>query len=803
MTTRTNNLLTIVALVLSASSAMAQYSNTPYQCPNGECGLRSTSGNLSLSSNYPAPGQYPANNQYSQDRYSYPASRYDQPVYNQPSYAQPGYNTGVNDVYPASRNNSMGYPALRDELRSRYDDGGGLIGQRTDEYRSRLDDAVDSSFRTPIVDEYRNRGREFDGGYGGSYSEPGSLGNSRQRGSRMGSRGRLADPFRLPNYDGSQNDRQYQNAPLSRENRSNADFETRYRIPVGQVDYSSPRDNYTSPFHDRSLPQQQRPTNYSPDDYSPLSDYRAPLNDLGDRMQPGFDPLTPPLPRRSDGNEAESIFKEISARYGNPVNVRSVQAMTSSQALQLYREVSQQTDQRHLEPSSYDLRVRRGLRNIGLALENPAFMQSLGITADSFRVDGFRTTLSRIAEQMRVTDYSSAQNVVQAVMQEAQNVPGLTPTIVAFEFSNATIDTLDKFSALEPKEPGRGAAMDLQQAEKVRTAGLESEIVGVGVEVKLHENGLLIMKALRGGPATEAGLQSGDVITAIDRHSIIGMPMANSVDLMKGNAGSSMTLQVARNGSRPSDVTLVRRRVQIFTVNDARILPNTNKVAYMSLSQFGAKSTEEMDQALNQMYNSGMQSLILDLRGNPGGLLNVCVDITNRFLPCGTIVSTKGRLSSDNMLETATFDRTWSTPIVVLIDGDSASASEIFAAAIQDNKRGVVVGERSYGKGTVQTHFPLNSISGNLRLTTARFYSPNGKAMSGQGVTPDVRIEDADGPANGDQVLEEALKIAQSQRLRDIAEAAKQCRPSASVPVQRNSFNRDLFDMVSPKTVMQ
>jgi carboxyl-terminal processing protease len=277
--------------------------------------------------------------------------------------------------------------------------------------------------------------------------------------------------------------------------------------------------------------------------------------------------------------------------------------------------------------------------------------------------------------------------------------------------------------------------------------------------------------------------------------------MANSVDLMKGSAGSSIMLQVSRNGGRPSEVTLVRRRVQLFTVNDARILPNSNKVAYLNLSQFGPNSTKEIDQALEQMYNSGMQSLILDLRGNPGGLLNVCVDITNRFIPCGTIVSTKGRLSSDNMLETATFDRTWSTPIVVLIDGDSASASEILAAAIQDNARGVIVGEKSYGKGTVQTHFPLSSISGNLRLTTARFYSPGGKAMSGQGVTPDVRVTDADGPANGDLVLEEALKIAQSQRLRDIAQAAKKCRPSASAPVQRNSFNTDLFDMITPKTV--
>ena len=802
MMTRTYKLLTLAALVLTASVAAAQSSNSPYQCPNGQCSLDSNSG----SGYQPYGNSYPSANQLSQDRYNYPTQQYDQR-----SYSPSDYNMRINDVYPTSRNSQLDYPQFRDELRSRFEEGFSPLSRGVDDYQSRLNGAVDSSFRTPIVNDYRYRGGELDRGYNSGYgssnagysSNVGYGSNAGYDSMNYSYRGRLDDPFRLPNYDRSRNDLQYQNAPLSRDNRSGADFDSRYRVPAGPVDYSNPRENFDPRFDSRPLSQDRRPAGYSPTGYSSSNDYRTPVARPEERLPRGIDPLTPPLPRRDDGNETEAIYKELSARYGNPVNVRSVQAMNSTQALQLYREVSTQTDQRHLEPSSYDLRIRRGIRNIGLALENPAFTRAMGISADSFRVDGFRTTLSRIAEQMRVTDYNSAQNVVQTVMQEAQNVPGLSPTVVAFEFANATIDTLDKFSALEPKEPGRGASLDLLQAEKKQTAGLETEIVGVGVEVKIHDDGLLIMKTLRGGPAAEAGLQSGDVITAIDRRSIVGMPMANSVDLMKGTSGSTMTLQIVRNGSRPSEVRLVRRRVQLYTVNDAKLLPNTNKVAYMSLSQFGPKSTEELDQALTQLHKSGMESLVLDLRGNPGGLLNVCVDITNRFLPCGTIVSTKGRLSADNMLETATFERTWSTPIVVLIDGDSASASEIFAAAIQDNQRGIVVGEKSYGKGTVQTHFPLSSISGNLRLTTARFYSPNGKAMSGAGVTPDVRVTDADGPANGDLVLEEALKIAQSQRLRDIAQAAKQCRPSATRPVQRNSFNDDLFDMVSPKTVMR
>lgn len=791
MMTPTKKLSTMLAVMLTASVAMGQYSDNSYRnniAPGG-CALESRSPGL-------------ANNYRPTDDYRYRTNDVRPPMdyrSSQTDYRQL-YGSPIQRVseqreenYLPNRNIRFDYPAMREGFQNRYQglDSGHRDRMNAD-YRSRLNNAVEDSFRAPVPGDFRSRGGDF-----GTESR-GDLFQNRYH--DTGFRGRLQDPFRLPSYD-TDSRTQYRPAPLSREFSNDSSFESQRRIPLDRVDYSSPMTD----------PRRSRPSNFDPrNDYAPNSNFRSPLpqdrREFQDRIQPGVDPLTPPLPRRGSGDsEAEQIFQGISARYGNPVNVRSVRSMSSSQALQLYREVNQQTDQRHLEPSSYDLRVRRGLRNIAMALENDVFARAVGISADSFRVDGFRTTLSRIAEQMRVANLQDAENVMQTVMREAQNVPGLGPNIVAFEFTNATIDTLDKFSALEPKEPGRGASLDLLKEETTRSAGLETEMVGVGVEIKTHESGLLIMKALRGGPAAEAGLKSGDIITGINRVSIVGMSMANSVDLMKGNSGSAVQLSIVRNGGSPRNVRLVRRTIELFTVNDSRILPGTDKVAYLNLSQFGPKSTAELDQALTQLYNGGMKSLILDLRGNPGGLLNVCVDITNRFLPCGTIVSTKGRLSSDNMLETASFNRTWSTPLVVLVDGDSASASEILAAAVQDNKRGIVVGEKSYGKGTVQTHFPLSSISGNLRLTTARFYSPNGKAMSGQGVTPDVRITDADGPANGDRVLNEAVTIAQSQRLRDIAQAARQCRPRTGKKeqLQKNSFNQDIFDSISPRTVLR
>ncbi|MBL8814942.1 MAG: S41 family peptidase [Planctomyces sp.] len=514
----------------------------------------------------------------------------------------------------------------------------------------------------------------------------------------------------------------------------------------------------------------------------------------------GRDPFVPaPAPRNNSNSEAPSISEMITSRYQNPVNVRSVRSMTSSQAVNLFAEVSRKIDERHLEPTSYDVRVRRALRNLYIALETPAFVQSLGISADSFRVDGFRETLSRLSSSMQVSNYSSAQAVMTQVMQQAQSVPGLTPSVVAFEFANASLDTLDKFSGLEPSETMAGSGAGVE--DSVKSAALEDEIVGVGVEVKQHEEGLLVVKPLRGGPAAEAGIESGDVIIAIDGRSISGMSMANSVDLMKGASGSRMTVRIFREGRGEKNFTLARRKVRVWTVNDVKLLAGTD-VGYLTLSRFAQNSTAEMDEALMQLHKQGMKSLVLDLRGNPGGLLTTCVEISDRFLPCGTIVSTKGRLSDDNMVETATYNRTWAVPLVVLVDNDSASASEIFAAAVQENGRGVVVGTQSYGKGTVQTHFPLSAINGSLRLTTARFYSPSGRPMAGEGVSPDVEIHDADGVANGDEVLTEAVRIARSSRLAEMAKASGSCR-NLSPSAGRSSSIDQINDPAHPSTAIR
>jgi carboxyl-terminal processing protease len=175
-------------------------------------------------------------------------------------------------------------------------------------------------------------------------------------------------------------------------------------------------------------------------------------------------------------------------------------------------------------------------------------------------------------------------------------------------------------------------------------------------------------------------------------------------------------------------------------VEDARIIDSQNGVGYIKLANFQKTTQRDFDAALWKLHREGMRSLIVDLRGNPGGLLNASVDVADRFLSSGVIVSTRGRNPQEDFVHRARPEGTWGVPLTVLIDGNSASASEILAGAIHDHHRGTIVGQRSYGKGSVQGIFPLNLSNGGVRLTTAKFYSPLGTAISDRGVTPDVAV---------------------------------------------------------------
>jgi carboxyl-terminal processing protease len=479
------------------------------------------------------------------------------------------------------------------------------------------------------------------------------------------------------------------------------------------------------------------------------------------------------LPNQLPDISDAGVDEILTGRYQNPATLRALRAMTSAQSQSLFREVSLRIDERSLEPSSYQSRVQRAFQNLEIALDNDTFLSAAGLSPGTLQLHELRRSLRISRDSRKVQGVHDTDLVLISAMSQAEYIAGLSASFVGFEFSSASLDTLDEFSGLELADPDSPTVSEVR--ELIRTTDLLDEhIVGIGLEVREDPDGLIVVRVLEGSPASEADIKAGDVVHNINGQDLRGMRLSSSVDLLKGPVGSQMSVRISRDGGGEREMILVRRTVRVWTVHGTRILEGTD-VGYFALSRFSQNSPAEVEQALETLHGRGMKSLIVDVRGNPGGLLTTCVEVCDKFLPCGTIVSTKGRLRSDNVLLKATYAKTWQVPIVVLIDSDSASASEIFAAAIRENKRGLVIGTRSYGKGTVQTHFPLNSVRGDLRLTTAEFYSPAGLRMAGIGVTPDIEVKNTDILESGDGVLVEAIRAAQGPEVRNLARSSGSC----------------------------
>ena len=474
---------------------------------------------------------------------------------------------------------------------------------------------------------------------------------------------------------------------------------------------------------------------------------------------------------RATPKPVPAVADRISYRYDDPKVVRFSTGTGYDRLVSLYRESSQLIDARHRAPNRYEDRVRQAVENLSEAVGNDRFRRTHNLTAGRSQVEAFRSTLDRLAARP-VNDMADALESMRIAGQLAQRDLNLSRDAVAAEFLFGAVESLDKYSGFLPSDrrSGYGAELTVVPA---RTAGaLDTSVVGLGVELKEHDLGVVIVKPLAGGPAAKAGLQRGDIIVAVDGTSLDGRGLNAAADLIVGREGTPVRLEV-RRGERTGRFTLTRTRVELKTVSVVQMMTAADgtKVGYMKLDRWAETSDREMDEALWQLYRGGMRSLVLDLRGNPGGLLDQAISISDKFLPSGTIVSTKGRVREDNMTAAARRERTWKVPMAVIVDDGSASASEIFAAAIQDNGRGPIVGRNSYGKGTVQTHFPVRSVTGDLKLTTALFYSPNDRPMADQGVAPDVAVtEDRDIlPLDRDADVKAAIAAATSRRAAEMA----------------------------------
>jgi carboxyl-terminal processing protease len=275
---------------------------------------------------------------------------------------------------------------------------------------------------------------------------------------------------------------------------------------------------------------------------------------------------------------------------------------------------------------------------------------------------------------------------------------------------------------------------------QVQTRG---EFGGLGIEVT-EDNGLIkVVTPIDDTPASRAGILSGDIISAIDGEDVDGMTLNQAVDKMRGAPDTTVTLKILRGPKKEaSDIKLTRAIIQIKSV---RAHQEGDDIGYIRITQFNEQTADGVRDAIlkfqNEMPGDKLKGYILDLRNNPGGLLDQSIAVVNAFIDHGEIVSTRGRNADETMRYNARpGDLSKGKPLVVLINGGSASASEIVAGALQDHKRATIIGTRSFGKGSVQTIIPLGPDNGALRLTTARYYTPSGRSIQAKGIDPDIEV---------------------------------------------------------------
>ncbi|PTS82090.1 peptidase S41 [Pseudomonas sp. HMWF032] len=308
------------------------------------------------------------------------------------------------------------------------------------------------------------------------------------------------------------------------------------------------------------------------------------------------------------------------------------------------------------------------------------------------------------------------------------------------------LSNLDPHSAyLEPE-----AFRDLQES----TSG---EFGGLGLELGTEDGFLKVVSPIDDTPASVAGIQPGDLIVKIDGQPTKGMSLMEAVEKMRGKAGSDIELTLVREGGKPFDIELTRAVIKVKSVKSQLL---DDGYGYIRITQFQVNSGEEVGKALAKLRKDNskkLRGIVLDLRNNPGGVLQAAVEVTDHFLKKGLIVYTEGRIANSELRFNADpADASEGVPLVVLINGGSASASEIVAGALQDHKRGVLMGTDSFGKGSVQTVLPLNNDRA-LKLTTALYFTPNGRSIQAQGIVPDIEVARAKlTREQGDESIKEA-----------------------------------------------
>ena len=460
------------------------------------------------------------------------------------------------------------------------------------------------------------------------------------------------------------------------------------------------------------------------------------------------------------------IHYNLSRRYHDASFRHSLETLAERDALGLYAEVLLKIRSHYVETPDWNALVDVGTANLEVACEDPVFVEYNLPTTSPTEIERFRRALRQSMAARPIRDRNEAREAARHAANLGRQYLQLAPSVVILEYACGAANFLDDYSAF----------LTSDQLNDVYSQ-IDGNFVGLGVELKADQGVLLIVDVIRGSPAERGGIRPGDRIVAVDGRSTESLNTDAAADLLQGPEGTFVEVTAFGSDGSSRTMRIRREQVEVPSVDRVHIVDRDRGVGYLKLTCFQKTTTRDIDAALWQLHRDGMRSLIIDLRGNPGGLLTSSVEVADKFISDGKIVSTRGRDPHEDFDYSAHRAGTWQVPLVVLIDGDSASASEIFAGAIRDHRRGTIVGERSFGKGSVQGIFPLNFSRAGLRLTTARFYSPNGHPFNKVGVAPDVTVQSVARPVGlsgesglaqepGDAILEAGLRVARQQMAR-------------------------------------
>ena len=341
-----------------------------------------------------------------------------------------------------------------------------------------------------------------------------------------------------------------------------------------------------------------------------------------------------------------------------------------------------------------------------------------------FATSAEANSYERQSEQTsKLQAYLKFTKVVQII--EEQYVDDINASDIINNALKGMLSNLDAHSSF----------MDAKETKELQVQ-THGEFGGLGITVGMKDGALTVIAPLEGTPADKAGIKAGDIILKINEQATIGMTIDKAVSIMRGKPQTPIELTIVRKGeTRPLKIEIIRDIIEIQSVYAKTI---GDDILYLRITSFDQKVVQSMQKAIKKHPNT--KGIIIDLRNNPGGLLNQAIGVVDMFVKKGAIVSQKGKIPEENLVYNATAENTdTKTPIVILVNGGSASASEIVSGSLQDHKRAIIIGEKTFGKGSVQVVMPINQDEA-LRLTIARYYLPSGRTIQAVGVTPDVEV---------------------------------------------------------------